>query len=208
MVAPRLRAAGYEVAARDLQGGGSDPTPPHGVTFADYIVRIAGGPISPPAEETAEQVAGLVYLTAMLPKDGETLGTMVEFGEDSVLRGARPSEVAGTTAFEKSLAVEIFYNTTPPALPEAAIARLAKLAPSEPFMARISLSAARWGAIPKTYIQYMREQAIPLSVQRWLCARAPGVAVLALDTDHSPFLSAPGELAASVDAIAKALVGA
>src|SRR5438874_7052929 len=147
LVAPLLKAAGYQVDAPDLPGCGEDPTPPQNVTFADYVRRIAetvrgrpgpvllvghsmaGGAISRAAEEAADQVAVLVYLTAMLPKDGEMLGTMAHFGEDSVMRGVRPGDIPGTTAYDRTLASEIFYNTTSSAMADAAVARLARLAP-------------------------------------------------------------------------------
>jgi hypothetical protein len=92
-------------------------------------------------------------------------------------------------------------NATSPPLARSTLLRFARLAPT-------SLSAARWGAVPKAYVQCLRDHAMPPSVQRWLCARRPDVAVRTLDTDHSPFFSARVERAPMIDAIAKGLGGA
>lgn len=213
-VSPLLERAGFVVESFDLPGWGDDPTDPATVTFADFVARIvqavrarpepamlvahsmSGGPASRAAEEAVPQVAKLVYLTAMLPHDGEMLGTMANFDpQDSVLRGVRPGPSDAVTTYDQTLAPEIFYNTCSPELARWATSRLSKFAPTQPLFAPIRLSKERFGAIPKDYIVCTQDKAMPPAIQHWLCDRTPGVRKREIATDHSPFLSDPEGLA-------------
>ena len=53
--------------------------------------------------------------------------------------------------------------------------------------------------LPRTYIKCTKDRAIPIAMQRELINRARFDHVETLDTDHSPFLSAPAELAEILD---------
>jgi pimeloyl-ACP methyl ester carboxylesterase len=90
-VAPLLRARGHEVHAPDLPGHGADPAPTATQTLDDYAERIGatvadcrgevvlvghslgGLVISAVAEARPERLHRLVYLTAFLPRDGDSL---------------------------------------------------------------------------------------------------------------------------------------
>ncbi|MEQ1581103.1 MAG: alpha/beta fold hydrolase [Steroidobacteraceae bacterium] len=56
-------------------------------------------------------------------------------------------------------------------------------------------SAARWGRIPRVYIECTADQAISISAQRAMHSQLPCSKVVTLDTSHSPFLSAPDAVA-------------
>lgn len=56
----------------------------------------------------------------------------------------------------------------------------------------------RWGSILRSYIECSQDRAIPLSSQRKMQEMSPGAARVTLDSDHSPFLSRPAELAAAL----------
>jgi hypothetical protein len=71
----------------------------------------------------------------------------------------------------------------------------------------ITLTARRWGALPRHYIVCTRDQAVPVPLAERFIADADALAprnrtrVHRLDTSHSPFLSAPealGRLLASI----------
>ena len=96
-------------------------------------------------------------------------------------------------------AIEGFYNWRDPSEAAQAAARLRPTA-----LACVSSPA---GAEPRrttrtTYVLCERDNAIHSSMQRWMSARAPET--VALDTDHSPFLSAPAELVGVLSRIAAA----
>ena len=97
----------------------------------------------------------------------------------------------------------VFYNTTPAALVE----RAASLLTPEPmvvFKTPLRLSEARFGATPRAYIECSEDRAVPIELQRAMQARLPCDPVVTLKTDHSPFFSAPEELADALEAVAMA----
>jgi hypothetical protein len=68
--------------------------------------------------------------------------------------------------------------------------------PTLPLVTPLELSAEKFGAVPRTYIECLRDRAIPIGLQRRMQESWPCQTVHALDTDHSPFFSRPDELAA------------
>ena len=87
---PLLEGVGYQVLAPDLPGAGQDRTPLSAITFASYVNRIldlvdrakesmilvghgfSGTVISQVAEARPEKIRHLCYLSALLPRNGET----------------------------------------------------------------------------------------------------------------------------------------
>src|SRR6266566_8803634 len=90
-VVPLLEQAGHHVEALDLPGHGQDKTPLREITLAAYTKRVCetldahaepvilvghslgGIVITQVAEERPEKIQTLVYLTAVLPQNGESL---------------------------------------------------------------------------------------------------------------------------------------
>jgi hypothetical protein len=68
--------------------------------------------------------------------------------------------------------------------------------PTVPLATPVKLTDANFGRVPRVYVECLRDRAGPISLQRKMQAASPCQRVLALDTDHSPFLSRPDELAA------------
>ncbi|HEY3881804.1 MAG TPA: alpha/beta fold hydrolase [Trebonia sp.] len=229
---PELAVLGYQVQAPDLPGLGEDQTPPGAVTFDSYVTRVTGmlrsspepvvlvghslggTTISQVAEEAPELVAKLVYLAAFLPCDGESAGDAVSATASATAGGkAGPrsgalsiSRNAGEHAheFDAALAPDFFYNRCDPDTARWAACRLRPQA-NAPVAARVRLSASRWGAVPKVYVQCTQDRALPPDVQRSFCDRQPGVRRRVMDSDHSPFLSNVPALAALLHEEAQAL---
>jgi len=61
--------------------------------------------------------------------------------------------------------------------------------------AKVHLSDANYGRVPRVFIECLQDGAIPIATQRQMIAAVPCEKVLTLDTSHSPFFSAPAELA-------------
>lgn len=207
-VTPLLEAAGHRVWAPDLPGLGSDRTPLEQVTldsWRDFVcdhLRRASEPvilvghsrggvvISTVAEAMPQKIARLAYLAAFLVPDGKTLGEMYgllppreEIGDIAIYEGAaatlNPVKIAS-----------LLYNTTAPQWQ----ARAASLVCPEPvmsFVTPIHTTATRFGRVPRAYIECLRDNTIPIELQRKMQEALPCDPVLALDTDHSPFFSAP-----------------
>jgi pimeloyl-ACP methyl ester carboxylesterase len=151
--------------------------------------------ISEVAQAVPEKMRALVYLAAFLVPDGKTLGDMLTAAPPNpVADGAivvAPDGLSSTIAPAK--VAPVFYNTTVAAL----VARAATLLTPEPmmsFMAPIRTDAAHFGKVKRAYIECLRDNAIPIGLQRAMQKALPCSPVVTLDTDHSPFFSAPQAL--------------
>lgn len=158
------------------------------------------------AELAPDAVSRLVYLAAVMPLPGQSMADIFDN-----TREARTPHVADAVAVAadgrtlvwhaRDAAVRAFYNTSPPQLASAAFERLTP----EPCTMRdapVMLSEARYGRIARTYIHCERDQSVLPGLQRAMVAAQPCEAV-SLDTDHSPFYSAPDALAGLLDAAAR-----
>lgn len=211
---PLLESRGYEVDALDLPGMGADTTPPADITLQTYIDRVVevvsakpgpvllvghsmgGISISGAAEAVPERIGKLVYVAALLPKDGESINEIMtrNFGTQEPDRAPRGEE--GVT-FTAEAAISMFYSSTPPGTAARAAERL-RAQPEGPFAGIVALSPSRWGALPKTYIVCTQDRAISHSLQDWFCERVPEAKKRLMETDHSPFYSDPEGLAAII----------
>ena len=213
-----LEADGHEVLAPDLPGMGGDCDTLRGVTlegWADFAVdqcRMAtqspvilaghsrGGLVVSQAAETApDAIDALVYICAMMLPDG------LSRAEFKQLEGPNPAfdaiitpvcDGAGTMV-DGARGADVFAQLSPPDLVADAMARLAA-EPHGPRSTPIRISAERYGSLPRTYIECTADRTIPISSQRRMQAMVPGAQVVTLETDHSPFLSCPQELAAAL----------
>jgi pimeloyl-ACP methyl ester carboxylesterase len=211
-VTPLLEAAGYRVIAPDLPGMGPQP----GIASADVtlagwadfvadLVRGVDGPvilaghsrgglvIGEAAERVPERVAGLIYVTAMIVLPGQT---GMQAGRDPAAQPP-PDGAASPPAFSPERAKAIFYNCCTPEDADWAVARL-EAEPPAPLHTPAGVTWARWGQVPRGYVECRQDQTLSLARQRRFQAAAPCNPVIALDTDHSPFLSTPRELAAAM----------
>ena len=64
-----------------------------------------------------------------------------------------------------------------------------------PMTTPVKTSEAKWGRVPRVYIECLRDRAVTPPFQKRLYTAAPCQHVISMDTSHSPFFSAPGELA-------------
>lgn len=208
----RLEARGYRALAPDLPGHGDDPAPPAAMTLPAYADRIcalldaAPGPvvlvghsmggivISEAAERRPERVRALVYVTAFLLPDGTSIADATRGETGSVARNNRiASPDRSLIATREEAVAEAFYGNCTAADIAYAKARLGPQALA-PFLAKIAVSDARFGRVPRYYVQCLRDRAITPDCQRRMAEALPCRRVFMLDTDHSPFFSAPDEL--------------
>lgn len=213
---PLLEAAGYRIIAPDLPGMGPHPQIAGAqVTLAGWaefiadLVRGVAGPvilaghsrgglvIGEAADRVPELVSGLIYVAAMIAVPGQT-------GMQSGLDPAAQSKASTipTATVIPELARSIFYNCCSPDDADWAIARL-EPEPAAPLITPAALRWAHWGRLPRGYIECLQDRTLSLARQRRFQAAAPCDPVVRLDTDHSPFLSAPRELAEAMIRIAE-----
>jgi pimeloyl-ACP methyl ester carboxylesterase len=222
---PLLEAHGHSVTAPDLPGMGDDADARARVTLAEWgdfaadLCRAADQPvilvghsrggivISEAAERAPNSLAALVYLCAMLVPDGMSRAEMKAQSEPNPDFDAIRHAVPDGTIIDPTNAVAVFAQLSPPDLAAAAAARLVA-EPAAPTDTRLQLSDARYGLVPRHYIECLADRTIPIADQRRMQATQPCTSVVSLNSDHSPFLSAPQELADALCAIADAYVPA
>jgi pimeloyl-ACP methyl ester carboxylesterase len=218
---PLLESRGHEVLAPDLPGMGDDTTSGVVATldeWAGFLATVVAAQASPrilvghsrggfvisrTAELIPDQLAGLVYLTAVLAPPGIPMMEAVGFGElpPEMAAAISPSADGRTTRWvSRELARLVFYNDTDPEVADRAFERLCPEPTSNPHLP-LDVSTERYGKVARAYIECLRDAAIPIALQRRMVAAQP-CKVWTLDADHSPFYSRPQELALVLDGIA------
>jgi pimeloyl-ACP methyl ester carboxylesterase len=217
-IVPALEREGHRAVAFDLPGHGEDPTPVETITLQHYteaIVRVealcdgpvilvghsAGGPITAAVECAPELVAARIYVAGLLPSNGSPMFDLVK-DYDPAFLATFESNVDGTSVrISEKGAREFLYPCCPSSNVEAAISRLTA-EPVAPFQAPISVTDERGARVPAYYIETRRDRAVPLTMQRNIQSQHPFRRVFSLDSDHSPFFSAPHDLVSLLVAIA------
>jgi pimeloyl-ACP methyl ester carboxylesterase len=213
-----LEAKGHEVIAPDLPGMGGDEAELRAVTlqgWADFATDLCknaaqhpvilaghsrGGLVVSQAAETApDAIDALVYICAMMLPDGMSRADFKEIEEPNPDFDALIIPVYGNAATlaDPTLAPAVFAQLLPPAMVEAAMARLVA-EPKPPRSTPLRLTPERFGTLPRIYVECTQDRTIVISGQRMMQALVPGARVVTLDADHSPFLSRPAELAAAL----------
>jgi pimeloyl-ACP methyl ester carboxylesterase len=161
-----------------------------------------GGPVIGEAAELAPELfLGLVYLTALLLPAGKTTMDAFDNPDPGLMEGASQTPDGAAVIFNGEAARAAFYHRAPKELSDAAIARLCP-DPIAPSITPMTVTEERWGRLPRAFIECSDDQVMPLALQRGLHAALPCDPVVTIDSDHSPFLWKPAEVAAHLDAIA------
>jgi pimeloyl-ACP methyl ester carboxylesterase len=217
-VLPQLERAGHDVLALDLPALGKDRTPLAAATLQSYAEVVGqalaagtepailvghsmgGIAISQAAERHPERIQKLVYLTAYLLRDGETLiGKATESPARAKGLTVRSADRASTTV-NLEMIRQIFYAQCPQEDVDLA-AQLLRPQAMAPMASPQSLTEARFGRVPRVYIECLRDRVIDPALQRSMHQASPCEKVLSIDTDHSPFFSRPEELVAHLKAL-------
>jgi pimeloyl-ACP methyl ester carboxylesterase len=220
-IVPRLVRAGHTVIAPDLPSLGRDRTPIAEVSldrWADSIGAIVeaakepvvlvghsrgGIVISAVAEQLPDRIARLVYVTAFLLRDGESLLAVAGTAETSRIVPAlvMTPDQSAITVPDAALR-EGFYGQCSD--DDLTLARMMLMPEAvAPSATPVRVTPERFGRVPRVYIECVRDQAIPVELQRRMARDSACPVVASLDTDHSPFFSMPDALTAALLALAK-----
>jgi pimeloyl-ACP methyl ester carboxylesterase len=214
-VVPRLEAAGHAVHTPDLPAHGIDETPVEEATLDAYVDRVAGtldavddeaGPVilvghsmggavvSLVAERHPEAVDRLVYLTAFLLGDGQTLLDVAQNDAEAVvIPNLEVDEERGASMVAEEVLVEAFYADCS----EAHVALARRLLRPEPlsvFETPVEVSDDRFGSVPLTYVECTADNAISPTAQAEMRETWPPDEHVSLETSHSAFFAAPDDL--------------
>lgn len=203
---------------------GADPSPPASGTLAGYAAHVArtaetfteppivvghslgGATITQAGELAADAIRGLVYLAAMLIPNGVSIASMAENGlfvaPDPAMRMLPAPEHDGCVIVPPEDIISFLYHRSDA---EGQALALAKCGPQpfEPIISPITTTEERWGRLPRAFIECLDDRIVTLESQRRAQARLPCDPVIAIDSDHSPFISAPESLAAALTKIAE-----
>jgi pimeloyl-ACP methyl ester carboxylesterase len=213
-VVPLLEAEGHDVVAVDLPGHGGNAVDAAGMTLAAYGRTVAsaveaageqvvlvghsmgGMAVTQGAEHVPDRLAALVYVCAFLPAGGQSLLQLADNDPEArVLPNLEVDEEAGLCEVAAGARTAVFYGECSP---EDAAAASARLGPESlaAFAAPAEITDERAGSVRRVYIECVRDRAISIAKQREMHGARPCERVEPMDTDHSPFLSRPEELAA------------
>jgi pimeloyl-ACP methyl ester carboxylesterase len=217
-IVARLEARGHTVFAPDMPGHGTDRTPIAEVTMDDIVAKIAatidgakepvllaghsygGAMITQTAEARPDKIRKLVYLTAFMVPNGEITMTVAQSDTGNDMAGNIAFAEDGKTATALPAAARnLFYGQCSD--DDFALAKM-MIGPEATagFQVPIRTTPERYGRIPRVYIECLQDRAISIGAQRRFHGANP-CEVFTLDTDHSPFFSAPDELAAILTAL-------
>jgi pimeloyl-ACP methyl ester carboxylesterase len=206
-LAARLRSAGHAVDLFDLPGLGDDTTPPQDVTLDSCAARLGevltagaepailvgnsmGGVIAThAAARYPDRVAALIYATAFVPRDGQSLLDLTRLPEGA------DDQVQANIVIEPPVATmpaaasrSALYGSCSEKDAAWAISRQ-RPQPLGPFAAPVSIPQGALDRIDRYFVLCTKDRAIPVALQRRMIAENSIANVMELDTDHTPHLS-------------------
>ena len=156
---------------------------------------MGGIVISQVAEERPEKIQTLVYLSAFLVQNGESLFQLASIDTDSlVFPNLILSEEQGYSTFkEETPFKEILGADCSDEDIEWAKSLLVP-EPLAPSATPIHITGENYDRVPRVYIESLRDRAISPSIQKKMYSALPCQKVISMETSHASFLSAPEEL--------------
>ena len=218
-VVPLLEAQGHDVIAVDLPGNtyGEFDIPLDQVSldsYAQYICKVldkldesvvlvghslGGLTITQAAEYRPDKIRSLVYLTALLFENAVAQRPVVARDSESIRAGLLrddwtvSDDLASVTFLEGPPKCRFYNDCTDDDFTWAKAMLVPQ--PSGPLIDPLQTTAENFGRVQKVYIECERDNALSISYQREMRAKIPCDRTITMSTGHSPFLSAPIELA-------------
>ena len=207
-IIPNLEEHGYKAVAIDLSAHGNDTTKIEEASLSLYVDKVvgiinkidkpvilvghsAGGmTISGVAERIPEQIRALVFVSAVIPRNGETLLT-VEDPNPSGIQFYEISEDGSFATVSPEMGETVFYHDSKED-PSTYVGRL-NPEPIAPLTTPIELSQQRFGSIPRYFVECTKDRVLSIDLQKLWQQRSPCKQVYTMETGHLPFLAKPNE---------------
>lgn len=203
---------GYTVTTIHLPGHGNDNIDPGTVTLNDYRDKVTdfldsldhpiilvghsmgGVVISAAAEKRPSKIDKLIYLSAFLLKNEQSLLDLASMDTRSkVLPNLTIDETAGVIKVDNKLRKNIFYQLSP----ERYVYLTENLLvpnPLQPFAEPLFLTDSGYERVRRFYITTTKDNAITAPFQKYMYTMSPCEKIYEIYTDHSAFFSAPNQL--------------
>ena len=207
-----LEKNGHKAEAPDLPGHGKDIRPIPEISldaYSDSVCRaldtqsepvilvghsMGGLVITQAAENRPDKIKTLVYLAALLLRNGE-IPAEVEDTQSLLSANLIISEDQSSFAIRDDAIREALYGDCS----DEDVARAKSLLVPQamaPFLTPVKTSEENFGRVPRVYLECLQDRAISPSEQKRMYTVAPCDKVISMNNSHSPFFSAPEELAA------------
>jgi hypothetical protein len=219
-VVPLLQAKGHKAIAIDLPGHGADLGRIAEISLNDYVDAVikvtkeqagpvilvghsmAGMVISQAAEKLGnKKVSSLIYLDAFLPKNGESLFSLVETTMKNLPPNSGKADIVGniitdddhkTNFINPAMAAQLFFHDCSDDDKKVAVSKMTK-EPIAPLATPVILTDDIYGTIPKYYILCTESKNMD---NTFISTNVPCKKVYELASSHSPFFSMPDKLVA------------
>ncbi|MBV1910295.1 MAG: alpha/beta fold hydrolase [Kangiellaceae bacterium] len=217
-VAQLLKDEGNIVIALDLPGHGENKADISDVTMDSYVQTVvdaissiddkvvlighslAGAIISQVAELVPEKIDRLIYVAAMLLKNGDSpLEVMQHDPHGELLPNTIFSEDGSYATLTQETVRNILLNDVKnEAYLERIIPKFLFKQATEPFMAKAQLSDEKFGGVIKYYIKASIDKVISPSAQDKMLTNWQVTKVFTLESGHFPLTSIPEELVETI----------
>jgi pimeloyl-ACP methyl ester carboxylesterase len=156
-----------------------------------------------------DRVAALVYVAAFAPQDGQSLLDLTQLPEGAGDQVQANIVVAGdppVATMPDAASGDALYGSCTNEVAAWAIGRQRPQAVA-PFVTAVSIPEGILANTPRYYVMSLRDRAIPPALQRQMSREIGCAEVIELDTDHTPHLSMPNQLAEALDHFARTARG-
>ncbi|HKI26236.1 MAG TPA: alpha/beta fold hydrolase [Candidatus Sulfotelmatobacter sp.] len=217
-VVSELEAKNCSIVAVNLPGRDGDLADPEKLSTDDYkqavlsavsaqagqVVLVGhsfgGITISNVAEAIPEKIEALVYLSAYLPQDGQSMRDLAQTDTDSRL--GKDGNFVMTPDYKYAFvkpdqAVAIFGDDATGADREAIGESLIR-EPLAPMANMVKLTAERFGRVPKYYIETTADAVVSPALQERMMAGTKLRRTFKINAGHASYVTRPSEVAGAI----------